>query len=121
MIANYVSGKICEVVEYEVQFTDEDGNGFAFPCNPDWTLMPLNEWAQKNYEEAMAHPENFVNYNKRVRRVRKVLEPARGTCRCGETIELYAGWHGACECPKCGQWYNAFGQELLRPEQWEEV
>lgn len=27
---------------------------------------------------------------------------------------------GACQCPKCGKWYNIFGQALLDPEFWED-
>jgi len=36
-------------------------------------------------------------------------------CRCGRVLEL----EGDTEC-SCGQWYNAFGQRLKDPSQWEE-
>ena len=37
-----------------------------------------------------------------------------------ETVYLYDRYRAACQCPKCGRWYNLFGQELLPPEMWEE-
>ena len=46
-------------------------------------------------------------------------EPAHGTCICGEEVSLWDQYYGACECPKCGRWYNLFGQELVAPEHWE--
>ena len=32
-------------------------------------------------------------------------------CGCGATVERWRG-QGDVDCPKCGQWYNAFGQQL---------
>ncbi len=44
-----------------------------------------------------------------------------GKCKCGEEVTLIClPPLYACECPNCGQYYNACGQELKRPEQWEE-
>ena len=37
-------------------------------------------------------------------------------CHCGTTVYL----SGDTQCDGCGQWYNAFGQELKDPEFWEE-
>lgn len=119
MLKNYVERKHVEVVEFTVEFTDELGNGFSFPCNEFGELLPLNEYAQKNYDNAMQHPECFSVFNELNRRTRHHWEPATGTCRCGEHIELYDQYMGACECPNCGQWYNMYGQELLPPQQWE--
>ena len=48
------------------------------------------------------------------------MENAKALCSCGEIIELYDGYMGSCECPNCGQWYNMFGQTLIKPQYWEE-
>jgi hypothetical protein len=37
------------------------------------------------------------------------------TCPCGFRLTLGPGDQ---ECPKCGQWFNAFGQRLKPPEEW---
>jgi hypothetical protein len=29
-------------------------------------------------------------------------------------------YYAACQCPKCGQWYNIYGQHLRPPEEWIE-
>lgn len=55
------------------------------------------------------------------RKTRSYHTNAIGRCKCGKEIELYDAYMGACECPKCGQWYNMFGQELVSPEYWDEV
>lgn len=47
-------------------------------------------------------------------------DPAEAKCSCGKTIELFDQYRGACECPRCGQWYNLFGQSLVDPKYWEE-
>ena len=104
------------------EFTNNDGGGFTFPCDSEGKLEPFtNEGQRVNYEYAMSHPEKFpVEFN-RIRRYEcRYTENARGVCSCGEEIELYDYYQGACPCPKCGQWYNLFGQELISPEFWEE-
>ena len=40
-------------------------------------------------------------------------------CSCGERIYLPKGL-GVEECWECGKLYNAFGQELASPEEWDE-
>lgn len=40
--------------------------------------------------------------------------------RLVDEYELVNQYQGACPCPKCGQWYNLFGQELINPQYWEE-
>lgn len=39
------------------------------------------------------------------------------TCHCGCIVWLSSFTN---ECDKCGQLYNAFGQELAPPNQWDE-
>lgn len=47
-------------------------------------------------------------------------EPAEGRCSCGNIVHLTAQHLGACQCSKCGTWYNLFGQQLVAPEYWED-
>ena len=47
------------------------------------------------------------------------VNPAIGKCSCGNEFELVDQYAGACECEKCHQWYNLFGQELLPPDKWD--
>lgn len=50
-------------------------------------------------------------------------EPRYGKCEeCGARVDLDGyDYMGAVQCPKCGQWYNLNGEELLPPDQWGEV
>ena len=44
-----------------------------------------------------------------------------GRCSCGAEFPLICMPPlYACDCPNCGQYYNAFGQKLKNPEEWEE-
>lgn len=116
---NYRPSRWVEKTEKELVFDDEYGNGFCFPCADDGEPI-LNECSRKNYEFALAHREKFVRYNEVVEEKWRYKENAKGTCQCGNEIELYDEYMGACECPHCGQWYNLFGQRLNPPEYWEE-
>jgi hypothetical protein len=108
--------------DYSLEFRrkDDPNAGFTFPCDKDGNPM-LDECNTKSYLYAtQEHPERygkpFIE-----KRSWAYWEPAVGRCRCGEHVTLQNEYMGACQCPKCGQWYNLFGQELLPPEQWEEV
>ena len=73
--------------------------------------------AEKNYNSLMSNPDytsEYFTYN------HSYTENAKGKCHCGEIIELYDEYMGACECPKCGRWYNLFGQELNPPTTWSD-
>lgn len=92
-------------------------------CDKDGNLLEgeeQNQAAYKNYSYCIEHPERFVRFNKVVPQKFRVLDNAHGTCSCGAEIELYNQYLGACECPKCGQWYNLFGQEITNPVYWDE-
>ena len=119
MIDNYRPGEWRETTWYGLCFDDGRNNGFEFPCdengNPD-PDMPQAAW--ENYHYAMAHPEKFVRYNKVIERKHSWKDHAHGTCVCGNEIDLYDDYLGACECPHCGQWWNMFGQMLNPPETW---
>lgn len=119
MIANYIPSEWKEDVYFNLIFDDGYYNGFSFPCNekgePD-----LNPASRENYEFCLAHPEKFVRFNKVIKEKHRYKKHAQGTCGCGEEVILYDEYMGACSCPKCGQWYNLFGQALISPEFWEE-
>lgn len=115
-------------IEYFVSFEghNEFGGrgGYSFPCdehgNIDWSKESAD--ARKNYEWAKAHSKKWDICNGGVvRRKHLYREPRYLICECGEKVYLDGqGYYGAFECPNCGEWYNAFGQELNPPSEWEE-
>jgi hypothetical protein len=112
-----------ERVEHCLAFTDNDGCGYNFDCDENGNVIfnpEFEECQRQNYEAAMAAgPEAFpLEFNHHTVRRFRYTENAIGRCRCGEEFELYDQYQGACPCPKCGQWYNMFGQELVDPEHW---
>lgn len=114
-------------VEHYVEFTDEEGSGFSFPCDSNGNIQfnddipELGRIQRDNYDAAVADKERFTKqYAEFVTRRYTVTDNALGKCVCGETVELYDQYQGACSCPKCGQWYNLFGQELIDPEYWDD-
>lgn len=121
MLKNYEREYIT-IREYTREFTYKgryDNAGFTFPCDEKGNLLPdLTEAAKANYARCMATPERFSEFNHFTVRVRHETRP-HGTCSCGNEVELYDQYYGACQCAKCGSWYNLFGQELLPPDQWE--
>ncbi len=110
-----------EYITYHIEFTNDEGSGFSFNADVNGKIIIENEDQRKNYEYAIAHPELFpIQYNEFTKRVQHYTEPAHGICRCGQEITLQNEYMGACQCEKCGQWYNVFGQELIVPEYWSE-
>lgn len=119
MIANYQPSRQELVVQYRLEFDIDSGGGFSFPCDENGNVdEDLNPDAKTNLEYCLTHPEKFVNYCVIRKNERYYTEPATGTCSCGKDIVLNPYYMGACDCPYCGKWYNAWGQELLPPEQW---
>ena len=109
-----------EYLRREFQAIGEpQGCGFSFDCYPDGSVLESNPAQLENFAFAIAHPEKFQDLGVTTKVYEHVV-PAHGTCRCGETVYLVDQYLGACECPRCGQWYNLFGQELIAPEMWEE-
>lgn len=105
--------------EYTLEFRriDDPGAGFSFPCNEDG-MPELNECNSGSYHYVTEeHPERFYKPSVETRRW-SYVEPAVGRCFCGEEFPLVNEYMGACECPKCHQWYNLFGQELNPPRTW---
>lgn len=122
MLKNYTPIERKTIISYEIEFMYPDMNsGFSFPCTETGELLELKSpYALANYKDCMAHPERFEIFN-HIREVKhNYRENAHGTCECGEEVRLWDEWYGACECPKCGRWYNLFGQELNPPAYWEE-
>lgn len=110
-----------EIVDYRIEFTDEDGNGCSFPCDENGTLLSFaTDAAEKNYQNSLAHPELFAIYNAFKTYRREFTVPAVAKCHCGSKVILENQYQGACECPECGRWYNLFGQELCHPDGWEQ-
>ena len=119
MIKNYVPAEWKTHVEHELVFDDGHNNGYGFPCNESGSVLDIPPEADANLAWCMEHPEKFVRAGQVVTYRNRYREPAHGTCSCGNEVELYDQYYGACQCWKCGKWYNLFGQELLPPEQWE--
>ena len=120
MLKNYVN-EVEEIREYSIEFTYTDDNGgFSFPCNRLGEVLPnIPQAARDNYIWCLDHPEKFSDFKRFTESVRR-FRRRHGTCSCGNEVELWDQYYGACECDKCGRWYNLFGQELLAPEYWEE-
>ena len=119
MLKNIKESEIVEEIWYEVCFDDGRNNGFGFPCDENGVPEEdMNPAAKENYEYCLKHPEKFARFNKVVKREQTWRNPAEGTCECGETVYLINEYMGACQCPKCGQWYSLSGQELMPPERW---
>lgn len=109
-------------IEYRLNFDITNDGGYAFDCDKNGKVFDdLNPDALENYRWCLAHPEKFIRPAYVNKHEWSYMENAVAKCRhCNEEFELYDEYEGACECPKCGQWYNLFGQELLPPEEWED-
>lgn len=90
---------------------DENGN---FVANPEH-----KEIQTANYKMCLNSPDKYDGPFIREYEYTRT-EPAEGICKCGKHVLVQAQHSGAFSCPKCGQWYNLFGQELESPDCWEE-
>lgn len=121
MLQNIVPRRPEEIVEYSIDFMYEKNCGLGFDCDENGNIEFACEAAKANYEYAMSHPEEYPYcFNKLTKRTRTFVNPAYGTCYCGNTVTLENEYMGACQCSKCGRWYNLFGQMLKDPKYWEE-
>lgn len=124
MIKDYQHSHEVEQILYRREFFVDEHGGCSFPCDENGVVDvdSLAPEGKKNYEHALAHPELYpYKFNKFEKIVTSYREPASGVCHCGERVYFEGrGYMGGFECPNCGRWYNAFGQELLPPNQWEE-
>jgi hypothetical protein len=119
MLKDIIRGEIETQTSYELVYDDGHGNGFGFPCNASGSVINLPPEAVANLAWCSEHPEKFIRAGEVVERRWNWRNPDRGACSCGETVTLENQYYGACQCPKCGQWYNLFGEELLPPDQWD--
>lgn len=108
-----------KIVEYYREFVNtKTTQRYSFPCNKDGNLLDLNEIAKENYNNCITSEhykdEGIIEYEK------MYTSPAILLCDCGQEIFLENQYLGACECPKCEQWYNLFGQKLKPPHMWED-
>lgn len=121
MLKNYVDKRYYTVTSYELVFDDGCYNGCGFPCDENGRVFDdIPDAAKENYKWCLDHPEKFVRFNEVIKHERRTYDNAHGTCDCGNEVELYNQYLGACECEQCGKWYNLFGQELLPPTAWNE-
>lgn len=124
MLKNIVRPEPRWEVTYGLRFYVDAGGGYEFPCDADGNLKlsKMTEAAIKNYKGCLARPEDFpYAFNEIHKYCRWVKDEPYGTCHCGEHVYLFDEYMGACQCRKCGQWYNLFGEELLPPEDWGDV
>lgn len=122
MLKNIVPRTSEEITEYAIEFMYEKNCGLSFDCDENGKLNPMGPEAKPNYDYAMSHPEAYPYcFNKLTKRTRTFVNPAYGTCYCGNTVILENEYMGACQCSKCGRWYNLFGQSLKDPEYWDEA
>lgn len=76
MLKNIVTRNPVQIIERSIEFTTDDGCGFSFDCDSNGKPTFSCAEARKNYEYAIAHPEEFVEYNELVVRKRAFIEPA---------------------------------------------
>lgn len=123
MLKNFEPSRFVEDIRYMVEFTDGWGNGYRFDCDEDGYPLyeSMTQDDRDDYNYCMDNRDKFAVWNCVSEVDWSFTEPASGDCsRCGTTIELVNEYMGACQCPKCGQWYNLFGQELNDVSTWSE-
>lgn len=120
MLKNIIPRERKFETSYMLAYDDGHWNGYMFDCDEHGIpLDSLTDTALKMLESCKTHPEKFARAGEIVSFDRSYVEPAHGTCECGEVVTLENQYLGACECTKCGRWYNLFGESLLPPDQWE--
>lgn len=124
MMKDFRNGEWVEEPYYELLFYTDRSGGYGFPCDADGNPLfdKMTDCAKKNYERCMELGLKHFPYafNQIERYVNRWREPNSGICKCGKRIDLYDEYLGACECPHCGRWWNLFGQELKKPEHWDD-
>lgn len=121
MLKDLVERHLVAISKTSLEFIDEDGCGLSIDCDKNFRPIFENDCVRERYKEAMKHPELYPRrFNELVTRRWTYMEPATGRCHCGETIQLVDQYYGACQCDRCRQWYNLYGDEILPPDEWEE-
>lgn len=108
-------------ISYEVNFytrdTDEICSGYPCTENGELKMSEMEQCAINNYNKDLKNPNLYY-------RVKKwqhtYTENALFRCDCGKEFNLYDSFMGACDCPKCGQWYSILNGQKLNPvETWD--
>lgn len=120
MIKNYTPAQYRIKTSYELVFDDGCNNGFGFPCDKEGNLLATNPDTKANYIWCMENQDKFKRFNEIIEYKHRIRDEAHGICHCGEKVYLINEYYGACQCGKCGQWYNLFGQKILPPMEWGE-
>ena len=116
-----------EVKEFRLAYEDRQGDGFSFPCDKQgsilWEKCSSPEATKKSLDFCKSHPERWTGKSGEV--VALIRRSRYGICpQCGRRVYLggsgWAAYLGTAEC-ECGQWYNAFGQALRPPEEWDDL
>lgn len=115
-----------EHYKHNFHWENDPNAGFSFHVDEYGNLLPTNKDATENYKRCisgeMGKERGLKIINDGVQKEKHTYTTnCIGLCSCGTEIELYDQYLAACECPKCGQWYNLSGQELKKPEHWGEL
>ena len=108
-------------MKYAIEFANVDGSGYSFPATANGRVLEelMSDEALSCYYYCLSHQELFEEPAYFTCREYKHIIPAIGECICGNEMELTDDYMGACQCSKCGRWYNLFGQKLLSPDHWK--
>ena len=105
-------GQVVEKVRYYIfyEWVEKLDLGFEFPCNEqgeiDFDSMSPN---QLDHYEKCDSEELPVVYRGLQREVSEFTTPAIGKCSCGSLVALTKSSN---KCQKCGDYYNALGQQI---------
>jgi hypothetical protein len=120
MSIKIIEGKRETITEYSLNFYLDPTGGFSFPCDEKGNITEaLAPEGIENLKFCREHPEKFYRPGYVEKRQYTIKNRNIGICNCGVKFEMYEQYLGSCQCPRCGQWYNLWGQELLPPDRWE--
>jgi len=108
-----------ESYELTLDPINDDKPAYWFDCdkNGNVNIDELSPSRLAKYNELIHDPE----YEAVVTVIsNSYTENAVAICECGNEIELYDEYLGACECPYCGEWHNMFGQHVTNPSCWSQ-
>ena len=116
--------KMIEETIYRIEFHPKKENipMYSFLTDKDYNVIFDPEYydiQKENYEKALNDKDAYSEPIK-TKETRRYMQPTKVQCECNQHFELTNQYLGACKCPRCGRWYNLFGQELNPPETWEE-
>lgn len=109
-----IERKVCFQYKDDPYFNGTTFNGgYAFDADEQGNPIAKNEDQVKSIDYAL-HSGDYINMGIIEREIYSTFDLYK--CKCGE--EFYMTSHKGSNCPKCNQWYNYFGQEILPPEYW---